>query len=189
MSDHLKPYLTNLYYTVEDLGQREDDELFQLAKADPLAGATLVLMKHVRDPRFEVWVQRVWLSATSMEKLSLDDWTTLTRYLLGTRNALGEDTISAMVSVSLDAENTERVMNLATHLKNKSQKEGLKKGRENAFAETLLRLITLKFGPPNSQTRNHVASASADNLARWTDRILFAETVDELFGSDGNFSS
>jgi hypothetical protein len=57
------------------------------------------------------------------------------------------------------------------------QQEGLQKG-ESAI---LLRLIQLKFGPPDAAIRHRVESAPADTLLSWAERILTATSMDELF--------
>jgi hypothetical protein len=45
----------------------------------------------------------------------------------------------------------------------------------------LLRLIQLKFGPPDAATHRRVESASADTLLSWAERILTATSLEELF--------
>jgi predicted transposase YdaD len=59
--------------------------------------------------------------------------------------------------------------------------EGLQEGRQEGEAAILLRLITLKFGPPAEAVRSRIAAADADTLLEWSARILTAERVDDLF--------
>jgi len=40
-----------------------------------------------------------------------------------------------------------------------------------------------RFGPPTTSTAARVRSASLAELDRWTDRILDATTIDDLFGA------
>ena len=53
--------------------------------------------------------------------------------------------------------------------------------RAEGRVETLMRLLTLKFGalPEGAQAR--LRAASADQLATWTDRVLTATTLEEIF--------
>ena len=60
--------------------------------------------------------------------------------------------------------------------------EGRQEGRQEGVADTLLRLVTAKFGPPTSVTRQRLASADTETLLRWSERILKADSLDELFG-------
>jgi len=61
------------------------------------------------------------------------------------------------------------------------REEGRKEGRKEGEATVLLRLIELKFGPPDAAMRKRVESADAETLLRWSERILTAASLDELF--------
>ena len=58
---------------------------------------------------------------------------------------------------------------------------GREEGRKEGEATVLLRLIELKFGPPDAAVRKRVESADAETLLRWSERILTAASLDELF--------
>ncbi len=58
---------------------------------------------------------------------------------------------------------------------------GKAEGKAEARVELLLRLITKRFGPPSPDTAARVHGAVPADLDRWTDRILDATTLDELF--------
>ena len=53
-------------------------------------------------------------------------------------------------------------------------------GRQQGEARVLLRLITLKFGPPSEAVREQIATADPETLLRWSERILTAQTIDEV---------
>jgi hypothetical protein len=59
--------------------------------------------------------------------------------------------------------------------------QGRKEGRQEGEATVLLRQIELKFGPPDAASRNRVESADAETLLRWSERILTAGSLEELF--------
>jgi flagellar biosynthesis/type III secretory pathway protein FliH len=60
--------------------------------------------------------------------------------------------------------------------------EGLEKGLAEGRAQTLERLLTLKFGPLSEETRTRIATASIAELDRWTDRVLTATSLREALG-------
>jgi hypothetical protein len=62
------------------------------------------------------------------------------------------------------------------------RQEGWQEGRQEGAAATLLRQVTAKFGPPTPVTRQRLESADTDTLLRWSERILSATSLDELFG-------
>jgi hypothetical protein len=55
--------------------------------------------------------------------------------------------------------------------------EGEAKGR----AEALTQLLTLKFGPLPDTARTTLNTASTQQLADWTARVLDASTLDDVF--------
>ena len=58
---------------------------------------------------------------------------------------------------------------------------GRQEGRQEGEATVLLRLIELKFGRRDAAVRKRVETADADTLLRWSERILTAARLDELF--------
>lgn len=46
----------------------------------------------------------------------------------------------------------------------------------------LLRLMERRFGPPSEATRKRIASADAETLLVWAERILDAKTLEDVWG-------
>jgi hypothetical protein len=44
-------------------------------------------------------------------------------------------------------------------------------------------VLTLKFGPVPAAILAHVESADAETLLRWSERVLSADDLEEVFGS------
>ena len=59
-------------------------------------------------------------------------------------------------------------------------KEGYKEGRQEGEALVIMRLIELKFGTPSEAVRAQINAADADTLLRWSERILTAQSLDEV---------
>ena len=59
-------------------------------------------------------------------------------------------------------------------------REGRQEGRQEGEAAVLLRLITLKFGPPSESVRQRVQEADAETLLQWSERVLTAQGLDEV---------
>ena len=49
-----------------------------------------------------------------------------------------------------------------------------------SVALVFMRLIELKFGPPSEAARAQINATDADTLSRWSERILPAQTPDEV---------
>ena len=65
---------------------------------------------------------------------------------------------------------------------------GQETGRQQGEALVVMRLIELKFGPPSEAVRAQINAADADTLLRWSERILTAQTLDEVLrgGAQGS---
>ncbi|HEX3531605.1 MAG TPA: Rpn family recombination-promoting nuclease/putative transposase [Thermoanaerobaculia bacterium] len=57
----------------------------------------------------------------------------------------------------------------------------LERGRQEGEAGLVLRLLEQKFGPLDARSRKRVTSAGKDQLDAWTDRILVAEKISDVF--------
>jgi hypothetical protein len=53
-------------------------------------------------------------------------------------------------------------------------------GEQRGEAKILLRLIERKFGPPSETVRHQITEADSETLLEWSDRILDAQSLDEV---------
>ncbi|ENO83736.1 hypothetical protein [Thauera linaloolentis] len=60
--------------------------------------------------------------------------------------------------------------------------QGLEQGMERGRVATLSRQLQLKFGPLSDNVRERLDKAGEAELDSWTERILFAETLEGVFG-------
>jgi hypothetical protein len=67
---------------------------------------------------------------------------------------------------------------LNRELREKSLQEGARDGE----ARVLLRLLRLKLGPVNPTVEERVRAADSDQLLVWSERVLTAESLDDVFG-------
>ncbi len=61
------------------------------------------------------------------------------------------------------------------------RQEGLQQGLQQGEAELLLRLLERRFGPVDETVRTRVRSADSQTLLIWGERILVAQTIEEIF--------
>jgi hypothetical protein len=62
------------------------------------------------------------------------------------------------------------------------REEGVQEGLQKGEARVVLRLLRLKFGPLDPQIEDQVRSADADRLLQWSERVLTAESLLDVFG-------
>ena len=63
----------------------------------------------------------------------------------------------------------------------KDRTAGIQEGRTAGTSEVLLRLLTVKFGPQPANVAERLAGASQEELLRWSERLLLAETLERVF--------
>lgn len=59
--------------------------------------------------------------------------------------------------------------------------QGVQKGIQKGELNVLLRQLTRRFGPLDTATEQRLQRATSDELERWADNILDANTLDEVF--------
>ena len=127
----------------------------------------------------------------------------------GLRDAFGEWLSSVLIpsrtsSSASEIPEVRDLMEIKTMLEQTVQKltqqwkaEGLAEGRAEGRAEgkiqgqligrreALDRLLKKKFGPLPASAAAKLSNASLEHLEAWTDRILMAQSLDEVFDTDG----
>jgi hypothetical protein len=75
----------------------------------------------------------------------------------------------------------EAVMATADWLRAEGEAKGVAKGRADEAAVLLTRLLTRRFAIVPAETRERLDVASVEQLEDWCERVLDAETLDEVF--------
>jgi hypothetical protein len=86
---------------------------------------------------------------------------------------LNLEELETMLAENIDRWNVEALA--------KARQESRQEGRQEGEAQMLLRLLRLKFGPPNPETVERVHSADADRLLEWGERVLTAKRLADIF--------
>src|SRR5687768_576330 len=94
------------------------------------------------------------------------------RYIYVVSERSSRDELVKVLAQAVGEEGKATMVTIADELR----AEGEQKGRR----ELLLRLLSLRFGELPKEAQERVSTAAPDLLERWVDRILFAQTLDEL---------
>ena len=98
------------------------------------------------------------------------------------RFGVSEEKVSEISSLEeLDTMLAESIDRWNRELREKGRREGRQEGRQEGEALVVLRLLRLKFGPLAPEIEARVHSADADRLLEWSDRILTAESLEDVF--------
>jgi predicted transposase/invertase (TIGR01784 family) len=194
----LTELIPRLGFVLDDLTHVTDEELERRALG-LLPLLTLWALHDARSPERLARSLRRWAGAMA-ELVGAPNgrealWT-LFRYIA----VVADDSMAATLSTALDAAEPEvkdTLMTLAekwkaegeakgrtegeakgrTEGEAKGRTEGEAKGRTEGKAETLRKLLTLKFGELSERAALRIASASEAELDRWVERVLTADTL------------
>ncbi|GAB6044226.1 Rpn family recombination-promoting nuclease/putative transposase [Endothiovibrio diazotrophicus] len=114
---------------------------------------------------FAIWIARVLLVSRSRGAIELSNPDDLPEV----ESMLAEDTDDWTLSWRQEG-------------KAEGLAEGLAKGRKEGETTLLKRLLSLRFGPLPEWAARRLEEAPTEALERWGERILEAETLEEVFG-------
>ncbi len=159
---------------------RVSDRAIMRSRATSYGRLALLLLKHGRARGLVARMERQWgaLLRRVWRERGAGAIETVARYAL----AVGDEDIEglrAAVERALGPRGGEVVMSTAEKLR----QEGLEQGLEQGRAEALLRQLRLKFADVPAETQARVRAGSPADLDRWLDRVLTAETLEDVFGA------
>ena len=109
---------------------------------------------------FETWLQKVILPRFGLTPESISGTLTL-------------EELETMLAESIDRWNRE--------IREEGREEGRHEGRQEGEARLVLRQLRLKFGVLEPGIEDRVRAADADRLLEWGERILTAESLQDIF--------
>ncbi len=161
-----------------------DVKRWPLAELEKLRGNVVAGIARVEQDHGVAYLLRVvrelrtWLSQPRYRALRSDLATWLTKVVFPAR----APDIEIPELRNLDEFQTYLETNMQTWPEQWEAK-GRQEGRQEGEAAVLLRQITLKFGPPTRMLETRIKSAEPDQILGWAERVLAAETVEDVFGN------
>lgn len=176
-------YIPDFEFALDDLTQQSWDALAERQLTAAAWVALTVLRDASRNPHFLQEVRNSkhleqWraLSTRRYGAMVLEQlWVYLYRVVDAPMDQLHEfaSTVGELAG--------ETQMNVAQRLIEAGRAEGKLEGRAEGKAATLKRQAQLKFGALSDAVVLRIDGASSPELERWTERILFAQSLSELF--------
>ncbi len=174
----LSKYRPTLTYLLLD----ESHHQLQGVPADNLVAAIFRLEQSNEPADVYGVVQNLieWLKAPEQTSLRRSFAVWIRRVLLPVRLP-GQEMPEINDLMEVNAMLAERVKEWTHEWEAKGIQKGLRKGRQEGEIGILLRQMRLKFGGLDTETIARVQSADTEQLSSWSERILSAKTVEEIF--------
>jgi hypothetical protein len=193
----LLPYLPNFRFVLDDLTHQADETIRQRVHED-LVTLVLLLLKNLRHDADLAKLEE--LTSLMVEVAAAPSGVAALRavvkYILTVTKA-DFVAITHLITTQVSQEAGDLIMTTAQQLIQqgieqgfeqgiekgikKGIEQGIEKGRVEGRRRTLAKLIQLRFTAPSAATLARLGAASEAELDLWTERILAAETLDELF--------
>ncbi|WP_084494997.1 hypothetical protein [Nocardia shimofusensis] len=109
----------------------------------------------------------------------LDDLQSLVTYIFLVGET-SEDDLGPVID-KLGPRAKEVIMTTAERLRAEGRAEGRTEARTEGHVEVLLGQLSTKFGPIPAHIRDRIRSADVAHLLTWSQRLLTASTLDEVF--------
>ncbi len=185
----LSDLLVQFRFLVDDL-ERTSDESIWARRASEAARFAWWLMKHARGLKDEIHQIRRWAKEFQSLCRAPGGETALEyllSYILDQIEGLDPQAVRALFDSltepgSLEHAMTEkRLVTIADHLRDEGVKQGLKVGLLEGKRQALLSQIRIRFGALSEDYSKRLSSADEHLVQHWTERILDAASLDELF--------
>jgi hypothetical protein len=182
-------YLVDFHFLLDDLTQQSDAQIHARALTE-LAEIVALAFKHLpyaADPlavlgQLAPLMVRVMTAPNGLAALGA-----LLNYAISVSDVeLGA--LRTLVAANVGKTVEEAVMTTAERLhqqglsqgRTEGLSQGLSQGRTEGHASALLKLLTLKFGALSQGVTDRVRSAGVAELDLWTERVLSAQSLDEV---------
>ncbi|QOR69723.1 Rpn family recombination-promoting nuclease/putative transposase [Ruania alkalisoli] len=186
-AEAMAPHLPRLEFLLDDLAT-VDVEALRGQPLTPEARLTLVVLRNASsDPHLKDDLQTfIEDLAAIVGRSGVNDsgeeglLGLIMRYVLLVGQAPPEDYEALFTRIGPTAREAYMTSTADQYIQ-RGLEEGRVEGRVEGRGETLTRLLTQKFGPLPEHHQDRIQHASLDELDTWTDRILTAPTLNDVF--------
>jgi predicted transposase YdaD len=176
------PHLPALQLVLDDLSAVPDEELRARAKS-ALVRLALLLLKHARDSydiderldQCDELASEVVESESGLEALVI-----MARYVAQVSKYATREGVRAMLRLLPKSQADEVIMTMGRQLIEQGEQQGIEKGIAQGERKLLLRLLERRFGELPEAVVDRVNAANGEQLERWADQILDAESIDDV---------
>lgn len=173
--DALGPLVPRLSYLLEDLTTLSDDAIAsKLGSAVIRTTWTVLRDARTTEDLFD-YAKRLLVLLAAARRQDRSAFASLFEYLLRTKDANANT--ARKVAAMMPPETQEYIVTAYESL----IAEGVLQGKATAGRSTLAKLLRLKFGELGDEQLSRIEAADAATVDLWTERVLFAATVDDVF--------
>lgn len=170
----LEPYVPQFRYALHDISPRSSTEI----KGEVLTRLVQLALRYIYSDQPQERLRELLrlIEQVIDQPTALEILESLLRYYVQGTKRLDERDVRMLLQ---ETHSGEPIMQTFI---DKYIQQGEQRGVRRGKAETLLRLIQAKFGPPGPEVEARIERAEREQLDNWSVRVLTARSPDELFG-------
>jgi predicted transposase/invertase (TIGR01784 family) len=196
LDEALAPYVPQFRYALYDLSRYPPEAL----RGPVLSQLVLLALKHIfsPDPRIPLAEILQRIAVLLEQETALEILEVILRYYVQATQRLDEKDIRALLATMSTGDDWMQTFIDRYFEQGRQQgleqgrqqgleqgrqqglEEGVEQGRQQGEAALLLRQLERKFGPLSATHRQQVQEADAATLLEWSERILIADTLEEV---------
>ena len=185
-------YLVRFEYLLHDLSKIPDDELRDGAMRTALAKLVAMCFKHARTGASFIEILGRWMNVVrevAGAPNGLEALAQVVRYILEVNEDVKPEALRALLEREIGPEAKDTIVTAGQRLIEQGRQEGIEQGLQQGIEQgrqplqkLLLGLLRQRFGAEvDVRVEQRVAAASFEQLATWSERVLSASTLAELF--------
>jgi len=180
--EELVPYLPDFRYELCDLSTYADEDI----RGQVLLRAALLALKYAVRPGLAEHLPAIFglFHKLSRSQSGIESLETLLRYLVCASDDVDSDDLHRILERNLPGTGDELMPTIAERWVQQGLQQGhqlgRQQGRHEGEAAVLVRLAERKFGPLSEAHRQRINAADAETLLRWSERILWAQSTEEV---------
>ena len=173
------PYLPDFAYELCDLTTYTDQEI----RGQVVLRAALLALKYAVRPDLIDHLPYIFglFRELSQKNTGLEALETLLRYLVCASDAVDSESLHRLLEENLPGKGDHLMPTIADQWVQQGLDRGVDLGVHKGEAAVLVRLATRKYGSLTEAHRGRIDASDAETLLRWSERILWAQSVDEVF--------
>ncbi|HET7501504.1 MAG TPA: Rpn family recombination-promoting nuclease/putative transposase [Kofleriaceae bacterium] len=190
MRPAVEAYLVRFSYLLHDLSAIPDDELREGAMRTALARLVTMCFKHARTSADFVGLLGRWMDVVREVARAPNGLAALAqvmRYILEVNPHVASEELQSLLEREIGPEAKEVIVTTGQQLIQQGieqgRQQGIEQGRQQGIQVMLLRLLRQRFGTEvDARVEQQIATASIEQIDAWSERVLSAATIGELFG-------
>jgi predicted transposase/invertase (TIGR01784 family) len=180
----IAPHLVRFTYLVDDLSEIPDDQLRARAMT-ALGRLVAACFKHARTRADLLEILSGWADVVRevvRAPHGLEALVLVMRYILLVNDHVEPEALQAFLERVAGPDAKDTIMTAGERLIQQGIQQGVQQGVQQGERALLLRQVRRRFGDNvDADIERRLATASAEQIATWADRVLSAQTLPELF--------